>query len=104
MSIGKFGGKEGKNRNKSPPNARKLGKNSEMVKKLNTLNAKSLINGESDNLHRFLKVEKSVKKVNHNQEMDSDQEEEMNKCFFEQMVYWQFEDQRRKKSGALVEA
>ena len=85
MSLGRSGGKV---KNKILPNLRKLGKNSEMVKKLNTLKAKSLLNGQSENLERFLKVEKATKKMNQNQEMDSDQEEEMNKCFFEQMVYW----------------
>lgn len=74
-----------------------------MVKKHNTLITKPLLSGQQQNLTRVKNDEPDKKKKNE-PEYDSDQEEQMNKDFFESMIYWKFEEDRRKSSNVLVES
>lgn len=70
---------------------------------MNTLVTKPLLSGQQQNLTR-VKNDKPNKKKNAEPDYDSEQEEAMNKDFFESMIYWTFEENRRKSSNVLVES
>lgn len=79
-----------------------MGKNTELINKLNKIKQRPLLSGQPD-LRRH-DDEKPQKSIIQDQDIDSEHEEHLNKDFFESMTYWQFEENRRKNSNVLVEA